>query len=101
MWVDFDNPKSFFAYFQDKFTDCSDVMLIWDEEKKPINLKTIEKFCTEKKWRITECNNVLGSEASITILLDIYSFGYEHLTRAKNQLVIVTSNHGQRYFWKI
>ena len=101
MWVDFDNPKSFFAYFQDKFTDCSDVMLIWDEEKKPINLKAIEEFCTEKKWRITECNNVLGSEASITILLDIYSFGYEHLTRAKNQLVIVTSNHGQRYFWKI
>merc|ERR1712150_64151 len=34
--------------------------------------------------------NVTGSEASVTILYDLDYFHYEHLTRAKTQLVIVT-----------
>ena len=100
LWVELSNPKSFFDYFKDKFKS-DDVMLIWDDDNKPSNLKGIEEFCREQKWRCTERWNVRGSEASVTILYDLDDFYYEHLTRAKTQLVIVTIAGKQRYFLSI
>ena len=97
LWVQLSNPKSLFDYFKDKF-DSDDVMLIWDDDNKPSNLKGIEEFCRKQKWRCTEDLYVRGSEASVTILYDLDVFAYEYLTRAKTQLVIVTIDGKQRYF---
>ena len=97
LWVELSNPKSFFDYFKDKF-DSGDVMLIWDDQNKPSNLIDIKEFCTNKKWRCTHSWNVIGSEASVTILYDLSYFRYEDFTRAKTQLFIVTIDVKQRYF---
>ena len=98
LWVELSNPKSFFCYFKDKFKS-DDVMLIWDGYNKPSNLNDIEEFCTEQKWRCTGSWNVKGSEASVAILYDLNDFNYENFTRAKIQLVIVTIDGEQRYFF--
>ena len=98
LWVQLSNPKSFFDYFKDKFKS-DDVMLIWDGYNKPSNLNDIEEFCTEQKWRCTGSWNVKGSEASVAILYDLNDFNYENFTRAKTQLVIVTIDGKQRYFF--
>ena len=79
-----------------KFESNDDVMLIWDFMNKPSNLKDIKEFCHLQNWRCIERRNVRGSEASVTILYDINGFGYEWLTRAKTQLVIVTIDGKQR-----
>ena len=97
MWIALSHPNSFFDFFKDKF-ESDDVMLIWQSLNKPSNLNEIEEFCWEQKWRCTESGNVKGSEAFVTILYDFDSFGYEELTRAKFQLVIVTIDGKKRYF---
>ena len=97
LWVEISNPKSFFDYFKDKF-ESDDVMLIRDRMKKPSYLNDIEGFCAERKWRCTEALYVDGSEASVIILYDLDDFNYEHLTRAKTKLFIVTVDKKQRYF---
>ena len=96
LWVELTNPKSFFDYFKDKLKS-DDVMLIYFAYPFPHNLNDIEEFCREQKWRCTNHLNVKGSEASFTILYDFDGFGYEHLTRAKTQLVIVTIDGKKRY----
>ena len=93
LWVEHSNQKSFFDYFKDKFVS-DDVILI---HFNPSNLNEIEEFCREKHWRCTSCDNVRGSEASVTILYDLDYFYYEFLTRAKTQLVIVTIDGKERY----
>ena len=94
LWVELSNPKAFFDYFKDKF-ETDDVMLIY---YKPSNLNEFEEFCKDQKWRCTSDVNVIGSEASVTILYDLDDFYYEYFTRAKTQLVIVTIDGDQRYF---
>jgi len=94
IWVEISDPKAFFNYFKGKF-ESDDVMLI---HTRPPNLNDIEAFSTEQKWRCTEWMNVSGSEASVTILYDLDFFTYEHLTRAKTQLIIVTIDGKQRYY---
>ena len=99
LWIIFDNPNLFFDHFKDKFeSNSNDVMLIWDYYDKPSNLQDIEEFCREKRWRCTLSGNVRGSESSVTILYNVHSFLYEHLTRAKTQLIIVTIDGKLRYF---
>ena len=96
VWIELDNPESFFAYFDNNFPYCDDVMLIWDGPK-PSNLSDIEEFCRYKNWRCTEVGNIIGSEATCVILYDLYWFHYEYLTRAKTKLIIVTiSNEKKR-----
>ena len=97
LWVEHSHPKSFFDYVKDKF-GSDDVMLIY---QYPSNLQEIKEFCREQNWRCTDCRNVKGSEASLTILYDLNFFWYEYLTRAKTQLVIVTIAGKQRYFLSI
>ena len=97
LWVELSNPNSFMDYFKDMF-ESDDVMLIWDSWNEPFNLNDIEEFCSEKKWRCSESENVKGSEAFVTIMYDFDNFSYQHFTRARTQLVIVTIDGKQRYF---
>ena len=94
LWIELANQNSFFDYFQDKFSDCDDVMVIYGIE--PSNLHEITEFCQEKEWKCTGHFNVTGSEASVTILYDYDEFYFEGFTRAKNQLVIVTLQHRKK-----
>ena len=104
LWIELDETapsKSEFYYFTENQVECKDVMVIWDSRNKPDDLTGIEEFCKEQNWRCTERSNIRGSEASVTILYDLYYFDYEYLTRAKTQLVIVTIAGKQRYFLSI
>ena len=88
LWIELDTPSWFPHIFQNiegKFATDDDVMVISDQADYDI-----KEFCRLKKWRCTHKFDVKGSEASVVILFDLQSFGYEWFTRAKNQLVIVT-----------
>ena len=100
IWIELTNANSFFDYFKDKF-ESNDVMLIWNYYHKPSNLNDIEKFCSQQNWRFVERINVTGSEAVVTILYDLDNFFYEHFTRAKSQLVIVTIHGKPRYSFNL
>ena len=95
LWIELDkytNVKSFFDYFKSKY-DCNDVMLVWDVDTVQYywrHFYNIEEFCRIQNWKCTETMDVRGSEASITILFNLDDFHHEYITRAKNQLVIVT-----------
>ena len=97
LWIELDkytNFKSFFDYFKSKY-DCNDVMLVWDMDTVQYYWRhfyniDIEEFCRIQNWKCTETMDVRGSEASITILFNLDDFHHEYITRAKNQLVIVT-----------
>ena len=93
LWIEFTNPYVFFDYLKAKF-ESNDVMVIWDPNNKPSNFNDIEEFCLQQNWRCTESFNVRGSEASVTILYNLFVFDYEHFTRAKSQLVIVSKIGG-------
>jgi len=95
-WLELANQNSFFDYFQDKFSDCDDVMVIYDSINEPSNLDEITKFCQKKEWKCTVDVDVKGSEASVTILYDYDEFYFEFFTRAKHQLVIVTIENKER-----
>ena len=97
LWIELTNPNSFFDYFKDKFEN-DDVMVICESFIRSSNLNDMKYFCLQQNWRCAEKIDVRGSEASITILYDLDHFYYEHFTRAKTQLVIVTIAGKQRYF---
>ena len=88
LWIELDTPSWFPHIFQNlletKFP-TDDVMVISDQSGYDI-----KEFCRLKKWRWSHKFDVKGSEASVVVLFDLQSFGYEWFTRAKNQLVIVT-----------
>ena len=86
LWIELDNVFNIFQNIV-KFT-TDDVMVIYDQEEYEYD---INQFCSLKNWRCSHKFDVKGSEASVVILLDLQSFGYEWFTRAKNQLVIVTT----------
>ena len=101
LWINLTNYKSLFDYFKDKF-NCNDVMVVWNVQNKPTNLNDIEDYCKERNWRCTSDSSIRGSEASVTILYDFVDFYdfyyYEWFTRAKTQLIIVTTDEHQRCF---
>ena len=80
--------KSFVEYFNDKF-ESKDVMLIHCSPYNPYN--NIEQVCKEQNWRCIDVKHITGSEASVIILYNLFNFDYEAFTRAKTQLVIVTT----------
>ena len=96
LWIEVTNPNSVFDYFKDKFEN-DDVMVICESFSR-YHLNDIKDFCLQQNWRCTEKIDVRGSEASITILYDLDHFYFEHFTRAKSQLIIVTIAGKQRYF---
>ena len=63
-------------------------MLIYYRD--PANLNEVKEFCRKRTWRCTTDIEIVGSEASVTILYNLDIFVYEGFTRAKTQLVIVT-----------
>ena len=100
LWVELENSDLFFDYFRDKMS--KDVMLIWDDKNPPSNLDELKKFCRRRK-RVSSVGSksVRGSEALVTILYDIDKLDYEHWTRAKHQLIIVTILGHDRYFFQL
>ena len=94
LWIELTYPDSFFDYFNDKF-ESEDVMVICESFSR-YDFNDMKDFCRQQNWRCAEKIDVRGSEASVTILYDLDHFYYEHFTRAKTQLVIVTIVGKQR-----
>ena len=50
---------------------------------------TLSRWCKEQNWKFVHKNEIMGSEASIVILYDIFDHQTELFSRAKNYLIIV------------
>ena len=100
LWIEITDINSFFAYCKKEFGSDDDVMLIYDSCTYPSHYNDIKEFCRIQKWRRTRSDNdyVRGSEASVTILYDLHKFDYEHFTRAKHRLIIITIAEKPRCF---
>ena len=62
-------------------------MILCDNKKDP----EIKKLCQVNKWRYSFSNEATGSEASTVILYNLQEFNYEIFTRARNELIIITT----------
>ena len=102
LWLELSDPRGFRFYFEN--SEFENVMLFWSTFNTPSNFEDIKEFCrgkTEKgkKWEWSTDKNIRGSEATVTILYDLDAFDYEQLTRAKQNLIIVTiCGRNKRYF---
>ena len=94
LWLELSDQQAFFLYFKQK--KLKNVMLFWD--KKPSNFKAIEDFCRGQEWGCNADKNVNGYKTAVTILYDLDDFNYEQMTRATQNLIIVTICGNERYF---
>ena len=88
LWFEFCNRISLYNFldqFEDKF-DSNDVMFVYDRRSEETHWVSQHK----KEWRVTNKENIRGSEASMVILFHLDSFYFEYLTRAKHQLIFIT-----------
>ena len=70
-----------------------DVMLIYDAMYKyQVPDPKIKEFCAEMDWEYSWKWEIIGSEASVIVILDLDQIHYEVLTRAKHQLIIITTH---------
>ena len=93
-WILLDDNKTFVDYVRNNWmihhNADDDVMLVFEEHDEQI-----EKLCSELKWKYCFQDTISGSEASIVVVYDHEAFEYEVFTRAKNHLVIVTTQRKQ------
>ena len=85
-----DDHETFVEYANLHFAHLKDVMLIMHHEHGRVPI--IENLCNNKKWIFCDRSQITGSEASVVIVYDFDDFDKEAFTRAKNQLIIVTTS---------
>ena len=99
-WLEIANEKEFVQYAKLVLSSLKDVLFIYESrEDCP---KIIRQHCSTMNWICTQSDKIRGSEASVVIyyvpqdvprysIFDVPEFCYECLTRAKHQLIIVTT----------
>ena len=91
-WLEVKDVQSFVTFIQASFDPENDLMILCDNKKDP----EIKKLCQVNKWRYSFSNEATGSEASTVILYDLQEFNYEIFTRARNELIIITTPKGTK-----
>ena len=87
-WILLEDSKTFVHYVRNNWShpNADDVMLVYENHDEEI-----ETLCSELKWKYCFLDTISGSEASVVIVYDHDMFEYEVFTRAKNHLIIVTT----------
>lgn len=100
-WLEAENIDYFVKYAKANFkAGQDDVMII--RHFGPDWPRFLE-LCEEMGWRYYKKKQITGSEASIVILYDLLDFDHEAFTRARNELIIVTTkeNAAKSRLWKL
>ena len=91
-WIEAQCTNDFIAYATSTMSTIKDVMLIYKEEPD----SEIKELCSKMDWKCVCADEINGSESSVVIIWDYEEIFYELLTRAKHQLVIVTTQKTQK-----
>ena len=68
-------------------TTLTDVMLIYDYDIS----QEIKELCSKMNWKCVSYRDINGSESSVVTILDADEIHYEPMTRAKHEMIIVTT----------
>ena len=85
-WLEVKDIQHFIEFIKASFGPDHDLMILCSKKEKEIS-----ELCKENNWRQSPCYNVTGSEASTVIVFNLYEFNYEIFTRARNELIIITT----------
>ena len=94
VWIQKEKTESHYSilkYIKDNFTSSYSVTLLYhDSSFRLSDFDHISQWCKDHKWRCIEAGKVVGSEDQIIVT---YNFppGPEHISRARNGLVMVTT----------
>ena len=93
LWLKVPNHEVFieFAENEDQLSSTKDVLVIYDIDYDLTMIDSLGKYCKTKNWKFFPVNEVTGSEAQIVIIYDVKKLHFEALSRAVNQLIIVTT----------
>merc|ERR1712141_774101 len=83
-------------FIKDNFSSSYSVTLLYHDSRSLItDIDYISQWCRDQKWKCIDAEKVIGSEDQFIIT---YNFppGPEHISRARNGLVMVTTK-GQNY----
>ena len=83
-WLEVNDVSQFIKFVRASFGPDDDVMIIGGEKEDKIS-----ELCKDNNW--IQSYYVTGSEASTVILFDLFEFNYETFTRARNELIIITT----------
>ena len=64
---------------------------MYDFEYDLLSLHPLGKHCKDNEWKFCPINEIMGSEAKVVIIYDVKEVHFEALSRAVNQLIIVTT----------
>ena len=86
-WIEVRSTNDFISYATSNMTALTDVMLIYDYYPS----EEIKDLCSKMNWKCVSDRDINGSESSVIIILNQDRIHYEALTRAKHELIIVTT----------
>ena len=91
LWLEVESVEVFIQHVEadDQLNTTKDVLVMYDLDlfsKEPLG-----KYCKTKNWKFCPVNEIMGSEAKIVIIYDAKEIHFEALSRAINQLIIVTT----------
>ena len=93
IWIQRENTESHYdilEYIKDNFTSSYSVTLLYHSSISYIEHISISQWCKENNWRFIEAEKVVGSEDQFVITYN-FAPGPEHISRARNGLVMVTT----------
>ena len=93
LWFEVPNVEVFIQHVKDddQLNNAKDVLVICDYNHDLLSIHTLGKYCKTKDWKFCQSNEVMGSEAKIVIIYDVKEVHFEALSRAVNQLIMVTT----------
>ena len=91
-WIEVEKTSDFLQYATSNMAELKNVMLIYNA-KYPVPDPEVKEFCDKMKWEHGWKWEIMGSEASVIVILDLDQIQYEVLTRAKHELIIVTTKN--------
>ena len=93
LWLEVPIVEVFIQHVKDddKLNNAKDVLVMYDFDYDLLSIHPLGKYCKTKDWKFCPVNEVMGSEAQIVIIYDVKELHFEALSRAVNQLIIVTT----------
>ena len=93
LWLEVPIVEVFIQHVEDndQLNSAKDVLVLYDLDYDLLSIHPLGKLCKDKDWKFCPVNEVMGSEAQIVIIYDVKEVHFEALSRAVNQLIIVTT----------
>ena len=100
VWIQkqtYESDQSVLQFITDNYTSSYSVTLLYQDSISDIDdILCISQWCQDHKWRCIEAGKIVGSEDQYIITYN-FAPGPEHISRARNGLIMVTTK-GYKYF---